>query len=60
MKKIVILGIMSLAFVITDAQVLQNLAKKAIAKAVNNGVNSLLKNTTLTLDGANYTFSSTT
>ena len=60
MKKIILLLTLSLTFSYANAQLLQNIAKKAIAKAVNNGVNSLLKNTTLTLDGANYTFSSTT
>ena len=43
-----------------NAQLLQNIAKQAIAKGLNEGVNAALKNTTLRMYDGAFTFNLTT
>ncbi len=51
-----VVAIASLLIQNTHAQVLQNIAKKAIAKGISEGVNATMKNTTFSMLGTNLTF----
>jgi hypothetical protein len=57
-KKIILVAILLQIATMTNAQFLKNLTQKAMQMGLNEGVNAIMKNTSINLGGSTFTFGS--
>jgi hypothetical protein len=58
-KKTILIAFLFLTMQFTNAQFLKNLTQKALEMGLNEGVNAVMKNTSITFGGSTFTFLST-
>lgn len=58
-KKTILIALLFLTMQFTNAQFLKNLTQKALQMGLNEGLNAVMKNTSITLGSSTFTFEST-